>query len=86
MVIVIITDSPASVLQYAFVLVGELTDGALRGEEWLSTPDVIRGGEIFFPSNLTRDESIVKECDNWDSDIGASSEIKQKEEPACTTE
>lgn len=57
------------------VLVGELTDTALRGGKWLINSDVICncGGKIRFPSNLTRGESLVDIWDIWDGDIGASS-------------
>jgi len=61
-------------------IVGELTDtdAALRGGKWSSfSSDAVRGVRggmiILFPSNLTRGESIVVNCENWDGDIGASS-------------
>jgi hypothetical protein len=60
-------------------VVGELTDGImLRGGKWLFSSDVVRGEKVRVPSNLTRGESIVDKCDNWDGDIGASSKCKSK--------
>lgn len=61
------------------ILVGELTDTdtALRGGKWLVNSDVAPGGKMRIPSNLTRGESVVDNCDNRDGDIGASSK-KQK--------
>jgi hypothetical protein len=60
--------------------VGEIADGMLRGGKWLfsSDSDVVRGEKARFPSNLTRGDSIVDKCDNWDGDIGASSKSKKK--------
>lgn len=59
-------------------VVGELTDGMLRRGKRLFSSDVVRGEKVRFPSNLTRGESIVDKCDNWDGDIGASSKCKSK--------
>jgi hypothetical protein len=67
--------------------VGELTDGMLRGGKWLFSSDVVRGGRIRIPSNLTRGESIGDKYDNWDGDIGVSSNSKaKKKRSACKTE
>jgi hypothetical protein len=60
------------------ILVGELTDGVLMsGGKWLVSSNIVRvrGERIRFPStsNLTRGDSIVDKCDNWDGDIGTSS-------------
>ena len=62
------------------VLVGELlTNEALSGGKRLVRSEAIRGGTTTcIPSNLTRGESIVNGDSNWDGDIGASSEPKQK--------
>jgi hypothetical protein len=48
------------------LVVGELTDTALRGGKWLDSSDIVRGGTwIRIPSNLTRGESAV--ADNGDN-------------------
>ena len=55
-------------------IVGELTDTALRGD---NSSHAVRGGKILlFPSNTTRGESIVVNCENWDGDIGTASSKK----------
>src|SRR6267154_4909560 len=61
------------------ILIGELTDGMLRGGKWLFSSDVVRGGQTRFPSNLTRGESMGDKYDDWDGDIGASSKSKAKQ-------
>ena len=61
------------------ILIGERTEGAVRGDKWLVSSDVGRGGTMLrFPSDITRGESIAVKYDNWDGDIGASSKTKPK--------
>lgn len=70
------------------ILVGELTDSALReGKcDWLLSSDVVCGGKKKgFPSNLTRGESMGDICDNWDGDIGASSKKQSKKRSSART-
>lgn len=67
------------------ILVGELTDTALREGKRLLSSDVVRGGKKGFPSNLTWGESMGDKCDNWDGDIGASSKKQSKKRSSART-
>jgi len=76
----------SGMIQGSSILVEELTDGTLRGGKWLFSSDVVRGGKTCIASNLTRGESMGDKYDNWDGDIGTSSESKVKKSSACKTE